>query len=314
MADYWNSINTNLSETISKIETKNVEHTERLFSPSKWSKRFENSDDVIQNHISIITRETYNNIENYMFREGIPYGSSDGEKFDIYYKYSELDKPIFVYIHGGYWQALSKQNSGYCVKPLVENGYRVIIVDYDLCPNISLMQIVEQIKRAIYYIVQYASDTNASSITLCGHSAGAHLIAKSLLSIFATSVPNLDLIKSIFLISGVYDLTKLYKTEAVNPNNILNLDKRIAKILSPKFTNFQILRDYFNHMQFHILAAENDSPAFIEQSEDFYQRLNKYGYNSFLKIFENYDHFDIVEELRDEEFEITKYILQNILK
>lgn len=66
------------------------------------------------------------------------------------------DAPIFIYIHGGYWQALDKTVSAYVVEPLYKAGHKVIVLDYDLCPNISLEQLVDQIQRAGISIVNYA--------------------------------------------------------------------------------------------------------------------------------------------------------------
>lgn len=67
------------------------------------------------------------------------------------------DAPIFIYIHGGYWHALDKTVSAYAVQPLVDAGHKVIILDYDLCPNITLEQLVDQIQRAGIFIVNYAA-------------------------------------------------------------------------------------------------------------------------------------------------------------
>jgi hypothetical protein len=45
------------------------------------------------------------------------------------------DSPVFVYIHGGYWQMLSKDISAYHVIPLWQAGIRSIVVGYDLTPK-----------------------------------------------------------------------------------------------------------------------------------------------------------------------------------
>jgi arylformamidase len=65
--------------------------------------------------------------------------------------------PIFVYIHGGYWQELSKELSAYCVHPLVKAGIRVIILEYELCPKITLVNLVQQIQKAGIHILKYAA-------------------------------------------------------------------------------------------------------------------------------------------------------------
>lgn len=87
------------------------------------------------------------------------YGSSERESYDVYFNDSEETSKIFVYVHGGCWQMLDKESSAYCVAPFVEAGHRVILVDYNLCPNVSLTKIVQEIQTCIRHIVQYAKDT-----------------------------------------------------------------------------------------------------------------------------------------------------------
>ncbi len=43
--------------------------------------------------------------------------------------------PVVVFIHGGYWRALSKDHYGFIAEPLVEAGAAVALMDYDLCPT-----------------------------------------------------------------------------------------------------------------------------------------------------------------------------------
>lgn len=69
-----------------------------------------------------------------------------------------IDAPLFVYIHGGFWQELDKETSAYCVGPLVKAGIRVIILDYDLCPSVTLEQITKQIERAADVVLNYATE------------------------------------------------------------------------------------------------------------------------------------------------------------
>jgi acetyl esterase/lipase len=45
------------------------------------------------------------------------------------------DAPMLVYVHGGYWQELSRDISAYCVVPQYKSGIRVSIVGYDLAPT-----------------------------------------------------------------------------------------------------------------------------------------------------------------------------------
>lgn len=64
---------------------------------------------------------------------------------------------MFVYIHGGYWQALSKETSAYCVDPLVENGCKVIIMNFELCPSVTVEQQINQSFESAKAILNYAA-------------------------------------------------------------------------------------------------------------------------------------------------------------
>lgn len=217
--------------------------------------------------------------------------------------------PIVVYIHGGYWQELTKNQSAYCVSPLIENGYRVIILDYDLCPNVKLEEIVQQIQKAMKFVFDYAGSSDAQSVTIVGHSAGAHLAASVLQEEYTQDIPNLDKLVSVFLISGVYDLTDLRRT-TVNRNNMLSLDHTNVINCSPIFHCYKHLKRF--NIKFYVYAAENDSPTFIKQSENFHQHLLCNNLHSKLRIVPVCDHFDIVENLAQSDFEITRKIVKQV--
>lgn len=71
------------------------------------------------------------------------------------------DSPIVVFTHGGFWHELSRQQSRYLVKPLHDMGIKTIVLGYDLCPTVTLKQIIEQIKNAILKVFTYASEKNS---------------------------------------------------------------------------------------------------------------------------------------------------------
>lgn len=66
------------------------------------------------------------------------------------------DAPLFVYVHGGYWQALDRTISSYCVAPQVKAGNIVAIVGYELAPK-GLILILKNVKsqcRTFYFLVE----------------------------------------------------------------------------------------------------------------------------------------------------------------
>ncbi|KAL5277828.1 AFMID family protein [Megaselia abdita] len=274
------------------------------YSPSQWSKKFPDGKACINHHIEFVTKETELSRQKYpKSKLNILYGTSPRESYDVYFKDEEETSKIFIYVHGGCWQMLDKDVSGYCVAPLVDNGHRVIVVDYNLCPEVSLQKITEEIKECVDHILRYARRTGANEISVCGHSAGAHLLAMLLKSDFE----NHCLIKNYFLISGIYDLRPIWKNPAMDGNGELKLNIQTVESLSPV-----LLKEFCNNHKplIHILYGENDSPSFKEQSRVFGKYLEKFEIKVLEKEFSEYDHFKIVEELSRKESDITKYIFK----
>lgn len=73
------------------------------------------------------------------------------------------DAPIYIYIHGGYWQIVDicKEVSAQGVAPLVAAGIKVIVLDYEKCPKVSLEQLVDEMGRAIDFILDYALENGS---------------------------------------------------------------------------------------------------------------------------------------------------------
>lgn len=106
----------------------------------------------------------------------ISYGPSQREKLDIYGDNLPSDAPLFIFIHGGYWQELDKDFSSFFVEPFIKNSIRVIVVDYELCPKVGVEDIVEQVKECFMWIGSYVHKNNIQRISIAGHSVGAHLL------------------------------------------------------------------------------------------------------------------------------------------
>lgn len=144
-------------------------------------------------------------------------------------------------------------------------------------------------------------------IYISGHSAGGHLAVE----LFEKCIPNLpqttrNLIKGAFLISGIYDLVPLIQTDF---NITLKLDESTAAAASPLRQNI-----IGGDTDFYVIIPQNDCPAFVQQAEAMVQHLSKLGSKAEYISLENHDHFDIIENLFDTEFQLTKFILEKIKK
>ena len=89
---------------------------------------------------------------------------------------------MHVFFHGGYWRAQDKQNFAFVAAELVPRGITTVVVNYDLCPAVTLDQTVASAIEAFAWtgrsIAAHGGDP--ARITLSGHSAGAHRRAAAL--------------------------------------------------------------------------------------------------------------------------------------
>lgn len=116
---------------------------------------------------------------------------------------------------------------------------------------------------------------------------------------------NEQLIKGVFLYAGVYDLTPLLNTIH---NDALKLNESQAVALSP----LNIILTPSPDIKFYVIAGENESPAFIEQSKLMHHKLIEMESNSNLIVVPDTDHFDLVEKLMNQDYILTKLILDVI--
>lgn len=152
---------------------------------------------------------------------------------------------------------------------LCKQSFVVASLGYTIAPNCSMTNMVELVELGFVKILKKAIESK-SKIIICGHSAGAHLVT-SLMFVDYLKKYNLNdsCIYGLVLVSGVYDLTPLLKTE-VNIN--LKMDKIEAEKLSYiKRHHFEITNDCLKKIKVLIVYGEFDPPSFKQQSIDFAQ-------------------------------------------
>lgn len=209
-----------------------------------------------------------------------------------------------MYIHGGYWQKLRKSISAYCVAPLVAAGIKVIVLEYDLCPTVTLSELVEQVTRFGEFISQHSDYATSRRISYCGHSAGAHLILCMIDKLLDRLKRPLR-IDSVFLISGVFDLNDLQHT-TVNQDNILSINAGNVNELSP--LKFDFTKWPKHQISINIYVGQYETPTFVKQSMELFLRFTN-GFRVRLQFVADHDHFNIVEDLSQSSYELTKDIL-----
>ncbi|MYJ70796.1 MAG: alpha/beta hydrolase, partial [Rhodospirillaceae bacterium] len=119
--------------------------------------------------------------------------------------------PMHLFIHGGYWRALTKEEHSFVAAGLVPAGATVAVNSYDLCPAVTLDTIIEQCRQAVVWCWTHAADYGADRdrLFVSGHSAGGHLTAMMLATDWTRYGLPADAIKGVTPISGLFDLEPL---------------------------------------------------------------------------------------------------------
>uniref|UniRef100_A0A4W5QKT9 Arylformamidase n=1 Tax=Hucho hucho TaxID=62062 RepID=A0A4W5QKT9_9TELE len=270
---------------------------ERQFSPSQWSHRM-SGDDVIKSHVTALKEGTQLARGLAQTLLNVPYGEGEGEKLDVYVPTTtSLDVPLVIYLHGGYWQFLSKEESGFMAVPLVHKGVVVVAVGYDIAGGWFLTGNSLGLSLCV---------SLSSGLYLCGHSAGAHLAAMILSTDWSQYSVNPQ-IKGAFLVSGIYDLLPILSTYVNEP---LKMTEEVALRNSPSQLVPQLKLSSSN-CDIVVAMAQNDSPEFRKQSEDYYKALESTeGLKVTLEDVPNTDHFNIIEQLVDGDYHLTQLLLK----
>jgi arylformamidase len=164
------------------------------------------------------------------------YGPTPGEKLDIF-PARKGDGSALMFIHGGYWRSLDKRDFAYLAPAWVDAGVSLVLVNYDMCPTVTVEEIVRQMLRASAWLYRHAEEygMDEDRLFVSGHSAGAHLTAMmmaALWPVYESQLPR-DLFKGGLAVSGIYDLRPLVQVGFLNTD--LRLDEAAALRVSPAF-------------------------------------------------------------------------------
>ncbi len=141
----------------------------------------------------------------------VPYGPHKDQILDIFPS-ADSDSPVNVFIHGGYWRMLTKDESSYVAETLTPAGVTTVVITYSLTPGVHLDVIVRQCRDAISWTYRniHHYGGNNRRLYVSGHSAGGHLTGMVLGTDWAGDygLPA-DTVKGGTAISGLFDLDPL---------------------------------------------------------------------------------------------------------
>jgi arylformamidase len=229
------------------------------------------------------------------------YGSAPGQTVDLFP--SAGGRGTLLFIHGGYWRALDKRDHSFVAPPLVARGIGVAVINYDLCPQVSIAHIVDQCREAVVWLRREGPrhGVSAQRLVVAGHSAGGHLTAMLVATDWlAHGIPGA--IAGAAAVSGIFDLEPLLQ---VSFNSDLKLDAAQARAMSPIHLRPRAA------VPLVLAAGADETSAFIRQSWQLWERWTEChapGREGPLLIAARH-HFSVLSDLGDPASALTRALL-----
>lgn len=226
------------------------------------------------------------------FERDLAYGPGARQRLDLCVPERARDVPLLVFIHGGYWQELSKDESAFAAGDCLAAGWAFAAVDYTLAPAATVVDMALECRQALRWLHAQAAQRgiDPARIVVAGSSAGAHLAAMTGLRGWEgdADLPA-GLPAAAVLVSGVYDLQPLVGTSINAP---LALTPQSAAEASP------LLQPLQGFPPAAVCWGEIETGEFKRQGRDFADAVARAG-SPPPQVFEipARNHFDVILEL-----------------
>jgi arylformamidase len=215
--------------------------------------------------------------------------------------------PVHVFVHGGAWQRLTKEESAFPAPAFVENGVIFVALNFSVIPKVRLPDMADQCRRAIIWLWRNAwrFGGDPKRIHLSGHSSGGHLAAVLLTTDWAALGVDASPIRTGLVASGMYDLGPVLLSAR---SSYVKIGKAEEDALSPM--------RHLDRVKCPIVVAYGDgeTPEFKRHARDFAAALKaKVRHASSLAEGKNFNHFEVAVTLGQADGWLGKIALGQIL-
>ncbi|PSM20131.1 alpha/beta hydrolase [Nitratireductor sp. StC3] len=236
------------------------------------------------------------------------YDEESGQALDIFGAAApgERLRPVFLFIHGGYWRALSKADSAFMAPMLGRHGIATAVLDYRLAPTVSLAEIVREVRAAVAFLWRRGANfgVDPQRIFVGGSSAGGHLTGAVLADGWqeGLALPP-QVVKGALPISGLFHLAPIARSFV---QEWIRLSPQDVVALSPA-----------EHLPstgcpIAVAFASDEPDGFGRQSRAYHALWQAAGFASSLTQVRDRNHFDVVLDLADDD-SVLSHILRNLI-
>jgi arylformamidase len=235
------------------------------------------------------------------------YGTTDAETLDIFAPHGARQLPVMVFMHGGAWRSLGKDDASAAAPTYVDNGCLYVALNFANVPAVRVPDMAAQCRNAMLWvyrnIARFGGDP--SRIFVSGHSSGGHLCAVQLTTDWESLGAPADLIKGGVTLSGMYELypvllsarssyVKMSPAEVIALSPLRHLDKLDCSVI--------------------VVNGDRESPEFLRQGTEFATVLAGMGRLAGRFILPGKNHFEVPETISDAHADLTVAVLDMMKK
>jgi arylformamidase len=231
------------------------------------------------------------------------YGKTEADTLDVFAPPNAKGLPVMVFIHGGAWRALGKDDASAAAPTFIENGCLYVALNFSNIPAVRLPDMATQCRTALLWlhanVEKFGGDP--SRVFVSGHSSGGHLCGVMLTTDWSALGAPADLIKGGVAMSGMYELYPV----------LMSARSAYVKVSPAELAALSAMR-HLDRLTCSVIVVNGDreSPEFQRQSAEFSTALAGMGRLAVRFVLAGKNHFEVPEELNSADTDLSKAVLK----